>query len=609
MGARSLSHAFQRVIAAIVTMAVVIAMTQIVTPAPVRALSAEQLALRDGLQDVSDALAGLDGLDELAQSLPLSGLLPTGNDGLDAADSVKAVLDDAIQFLDANSVDGALEDALNALDGTSVGAGVTAHVTADVTDDHVTFSELSFTRASTTELVFATPELSLDGAQLDTSLSLSFTANGDLEMLLDTSGAPELYLPDTAPNAALTAQLALDVDPGLALELGILTVNATGGSDPDPDITASTAFTIDWLDPDGDARISLQDLETAAPLDLFDVSYASSSVDLDLTLTAASTLLTGLSATGTISLHDANLADGLAAPTVDLPELGNFTNMTPEDVMVAIAQLAVSLQSMQTRVGNVDLPILGADPNVAEGQKSVENLADLLDVNAEIGEFFVDKGLSTPESPFELKIGDTNGDGDVLPPEVTLADLDLDDIDSIVAALATELGDTADLDYDPDTDALTFGLSFGADYTPPAAVIALNDQLEAVGLKGLVSLNHDAQAGIGFEASYDIDLGFGIDLTEVASDTPITERLFLDTAGTEITGDARVSGDVNVAGTLGFLEIALTDNDTDAGADGFVPLLDRRASDRRLADGVDRPRRRGRRSHPSQRPLRGPQRR
>ena len=260
MGARSLSHAFQRVIAAIVTTAVVIAMTQIVTPAPVRALSAEQLALRDGLQDVSDALAGLDGLDELAQSLPLSGLLPTGNDGLDAADSVKAVLDDAIQFLDANSVDGALEDALNALDGTSVGAGVTAHVTADVTDDHVTFSELSFTRASTTELVFATPELSLDGAQLDTSLSLSFTANGDLEMLLDTSGAPELYLPDTAPNAALTAQLALDVDPGLALELGILTVNATGGSDPDPDITASTAFTIDWLDPDGDARISLQDL-------------------------------------------------------------------------------------------------------------------------------------------------------------------------------------------------------------------------------------------------------------------------------------------------------------------------------------------------------------
>ncbi len=546
-------------------------------------VSPEQLAIRDGLKHVSDALAGLDSLDELGQFLPLSDLLPTGTQGLDVVESIKDVLDEALAAIDSTDPDGAIETTLNALNGTSVGAGITAHVVADVTDDDITFTTLSFTRVSTTPLQFATDTLSLDGAALATSLELSFTANGPLEMTLDTTGpTPELYLPDDAPNATLSADLSLDVDPGLALDLGILTVTATGGDLGVADISAAVEFTIDWLDPDLNERISLADLDTAAPLDLWDVSYSSSSVDIDLTLAATTTFMTGLAATGSISLHDAELADGLAAPTVDLPELENFTNMTPEDILVAIAQFAVSLQAMQTRVADADLPIIGADPNagdpnVPEDTKTVDNLSDVLDINDKIGQFFVTNGLSTAESPFELKIGDANDNGTIDPGEVTLDSLGLDDIESIINSLAGFLGDTVDLAYEGGEDQLTFTLDFDASYAPPPAVLALNDQLAALGLKGLASLS--GTAGIGFDADYSIDIDFGIDLTDVTSDTPITERLFIDTSGVEVTGDARVSGDVNLAGTLGFLEVSLADTDTDPDAEGFVPLLDRRATD------------------------------
>lgn len=543
-------------------------------------VSPQQLAIRDGLQTVSDALAGLDGLDELAQTLPLSGLLPTSGQGLDVVQSLKAILDDALAAIDSNSADGAIADALNGLDGTSVGAGVIAHVAASVTDDHITFNTLELTRTSSTALQFATDSLSLDGASLSTELNLSFTNNGPLVMTLDSTGPPQLYIPASAPSAVLSADLALDVDPGLALDLGILTVKATGDGTTGADITASVDFTIDWLDPDSDGRISLLDLTTAAPLDLFDVTYAASSVDLDLTVAAASALLTGLAATGTISLHDANLADGLNAPIVNLPELENFTSMTPEGILTAIAQLAVALQAMQTRVANPDVPVIGADPNAPAGTKTIENLADLLDINGKIGDFFVSEGLSTAESPFELKIGDTNGNGTIDVGEVTLDSLGLNNIDSIIDTLATYLADSADLAYDEVSDALTFNLSFGASFNPPPAVVSLNDQLDSIGLKGLSSLN--GTSGISFNADYNVDIDFGIDLTPVPSVTPITDRLFFDTTGVELTGDARVCADVNLSGTLGFLELSLADDDADP-ADvcpaGQVPLLDRRSTD------------------------------
>ncbi len=127
----------------------------------------------------------------------------------------------------------------------------------------------------------------------------------------------------------------------------------------------------------------------------------------------------------------------------------------------------------------------------------------------------------------------------------------------------------------------TFELDFGATYSPPAAEIKLNDQLSAVGISGLVSAN--GSTGISVDASYAVSLGFGLDLSPVPSDTPLTDRLFIETAGTEISGDATVCADLDLMGTLGFVEMSLADQNTDpddvCSDPGYVPILTRRATD------------------------------
>ena len=103
MSAENWKLVWRRAVALLVTTAMLFGSTFFIAPRAQALLSPEQLAIRDGLKQVSDALAGLDGLDELAQTLPLSNLLPTEGAGLDVVDSVKAVLDDAIALLESGA--------------------------------------------------------------------------------------------------------------------------------------------------------------------------------------------------------------------------------------------------------------------------------------------------------------------------------------------------------------------------------------------------------------------------------------------------------------------------------------------------------------------------
>jgi Ca2+-binding RTX toxin-like protein len=578
IGARA-RRAGKRFVALASSMAIIASSVWAVGPEVAHAASPDETAIRDGLEDVANALGGLDGLDELGNLLPLSDLVPTGLDGLNVPDTLQRVLDQALDGLDPTAAN--IETTLNNLDGDEIvaGSGIFAHVNADVSSSSITFNQLSFTKSMQQPLDFSAGGLTLDGTDLTVELELALAKAGAPPLVMTVNSSlspPELFLTNTVPDATMSTHLSLDLGTGVDLDLGILTVTATGTID------ATANFTIDWLDPDADGSITLSELQNSAPLDLFDVSYSSSSIDLSLAVAAsASSALAGVgSLTGTIELHDDDIATDNGTgddPVVDLPELSNFLEMTPEDILVSIAQLAVSLQAMQTRVANTDLPILGAVPDLPPNTPSVENLADLVDINAKIGEFFTSNGLSKPESPFELLIGDQNDNGTIDAGEVTLESLGLDNIDSIVDELATYLGvSLPNLGYSPDTNALTFDLAFGADYTPPAATIALGDQLAELGLKGLVSLNQGG-LGIGVDASYDVDLGFGIDLSDLADGTPITDRLFIDTTGTEVTADALVSADVNIGGTIGFLELTLDDQDKDAGSNGYVPILGPRA--------------------------------
>ena len=593
--------ATRRGIASSVTVAMVLTTAVVVRPSVASAaLSDEQLAIRDGLQTVDDALAKLDDLEDLADALPFSNLAPTGPDGLDLANLFAPVLDNLdLQSLDATSPAGELEARLNSLDGLAPG-NVTVHIDTEVSDSGITFNELSFTRMSTTPLDFGTDAFTLAGQDLTTMLELSFTpGSSTLTMPVDTSGTdPVLYVPADAPNASLTADLSLDVDgasgDGIELTLGILDVVASGDGTTAPDIEASVDFTIDWLDPDGDGQITLTEL-AGDGLGLFDVGVApTSSVAVDLGV--AATVDTGIQgipdgASGTITLNDTDLTDGLDTPSVDLGPLDPFTNMGPADVLTALAQVALSLQAMQTRVGDVDLPLIGADPNALDDVDTVEGLADLLDINRRLGDFFVAAGVARPENPFELRFGDLDGNGVIDGAEQTLEDLGLDDVESIATAVVDYFGGPTppdpELIYDGIDESLTFDLTFSHSASvSPAAVLTLNDQLAAAGVRGLVSL--DGAAGVTAEVDYTVSLGVGLDLGIDPSAAPsappaITERVFVRTDGIEVEANAIVCGNVNVVGTIGFVEVSLADNDDDPGNAcddaGFVQLLGPRVGD------------------------------
>jgi hypothetical protein len=158
--------AIKRGVALVSTMAVTATSMVVISPYTVNAATPAETAIRDGLEDVAEALGGLDGLDELGNLLPLSDLVPTGLDGLNVADTVKRVLDTALDAV-GDPTESAIEDALNGLDGDPVvaGSGIIAHVSADVGEDgsHITFNQLSFTMSDTTPLDFAAGGLTLDG--------------------------------------------------------------------------------------------------------------------------------------------------------------------------------------------------------------------------------------------------------------------------------------------------------------------------------------------------------------------------------------------------------------------------------------------------------------
>lgn len=553
----------QRPLAIALSLTMITTLGVVARPEVAQAATPEEQAISDGIEQLMAALGGLDNLDELGQPLPLTELLPTGDDGLDLA----ATLIDAIADLGGGFSNGALEAHLESLSGTTAG-GVVVDVDADVSGDVVMFATLTFTRSVSSPIDFFEDGVDLGGGAIGGSLTLDMSG---LVVELDDSGvAPELFLPMPNTIGHVTADLDVDFGSGVDIRLGILDVTVTGTASADVD------FTIDLVDPDSDGRLSLDELAAAASIDLFNIQYASSGAAMNASLAVAGgTLLAGSGLTGTVVYVDTDLSDD-AVDTLDvnLPELRDFTNMGAPEILVSIAQLAVSLQAMQTRVANPNLPMLGA-PAPAPGEtldKTVENLADLIDVNAAIGDFFVTKGLARPESPFELLIGDTDGDG---VPDVDLETLGLATLDGIMAELETALGDAADLAYAD--GAITFDLAFGASYTPPPAEVKLNDQLAELGLSGLVSAN--GSAGIGVVADYDVDVTFGIDLADFDIADPITDFLFIDTAGTEITGNALASADLALGGTIGFLEVALTDQNPAAGAAGWVPILGKRAGD------------------------------
>src|SRR5690606_7777008 len=151
--------------------------------------------------------------------------------------------------------------------------GVSATVDASVDGDVVTFQTLRLQRAISAPLVFQEAGVNLEGGTLTGNLQLDLSG---LVVELDTTGAPpELFIPMPASTGHVIADVPVGFGPtGVDIRLGILDVHVTGTG------TAAVDFSVDLLDPDGDGRLDLTELATSAPLDLFNIQYASSSASL-----------------------------------------------------------------------------------------------------------------------------------------------------------------------------------------------------------------------------------------------------------------------------------------------------------------------------------------
>src|SRR5215218_7318367 len=79
----------RRSIASAVVASLVTSLVWVTVPEVARAATPEETGVADGLTQMLDTLKGLDGLDELADALPFSDILPTGPNGL----GVPAILD------------------------------------------------------------------------------------------------------------------------------------------------------------------------------------------------------------------------------------------------------------------------------------------------------------------------------------------------------------------------------------------------------------------------------------------------------------------------------------------------------------------------------------
>jgi Ca2+-binding RTX toxin-like protein len=554
----------------------------IVVPAPsVSALSGDDLAVAQGLESALRSLDGLDGLDELGDALPFTGITPTGPSGLDLpavfddlADDVAAVVGDATSTVED------LEDELN---GTrSVGA-VTVTIAVDISASGVTFTDFDITHENISVslgYLSGDPEdpatFSLAGGDLDVDLALSFDG---LQLDLEPAG---LAVPSSAPAASLTVGISLP-DPSIATQLGILDVDANGT------VTADLTFDVNWIDPDASGSITKFELENTAPLDLFDVAIADPSpIAMNITLSSQLDGLVGVE--GSVSLTH-NLADGEPpAPTVNFGpsgELGDFTNMTASDVLAAIAQLTVSMRSMQLVTGNPDLPLLN------------ENLAELGDWSDRITDLFVSKGLSTIENPVDLQFApeegvqcgnavDDDGDGVIdegCPGEPSdLEAKGLASIEDIIAELAAAIGfpgDDLDLAYAGNAVTFTIALDdesfFQGGGEQPGYNLA-----EELKKAGVTSLQLGENASINVTPSYDVNLTVGLDLSVSDPSVPITDRVFIvpDPAKPELSFDAPITGELDLTGQIGMLAVEL-------GTGGPVTILGKRDSDDRPMVGVE----------------------
>ena len=441
-----------------------------------------------GLQSFAQSLTGLDSLNQLGQSLPFTSQVPTAANGLNYAqtftDSLKAKLAAHPAFTSLTELEAYLSTGIS---DTYGGVAVTANATVSPQTAgaplYTIALALHLSRSGTTALKLDTSQVNVDGG----SLTTSFDATANLSFKYDPAQAAgnKLYLDGaSAPLLSTTAsaQANFTASP-FDINLGFTSVHVGGSADVGATIKAQLQ------DPDGNGKISQTEWTTTAPQQAFDVSFTASHADANVNLSSdiAKPLGGGL-ASATITEHDTNLTNGLDTPSVSLGDLGGFKNIQPQDFMSALASLAVLIQTFeQSGPAAIDLPFLHREPAAPSTDTPVENLGDVLKLNAGLIKFFEDNGFSDADNPLTLNLDPAH-----------LATVS--NVQDVLAKVTAALGASAPglgLAYDPTSKHLTFTLGQSRHDLPTLnAHVNMADQLKGVGLTSVAQCPYSPACGI-----------------------------------------------------------------------------------------------------------------
>jgi len=332
------------------------------------------------------------------------------------------------------------------------------------------------------------------------------------------------------------------------------------------DVTGRVSATFN--NPNGDDRLTKAEWLALGTTGILNAS-CSGSAAVDLRLQGR---LIGLAPedAATLTVNDTNLC-AAPAPDVqaDVTKLKGIDRVTPADLVELLQRTNAVLRAIQDDQ-DVVLPF------------SRDRLSTVVRVNDALEEILVRRGLLDPADRTRP----------IVPTPEQAASLDT--LTEVAEALAEAGGFIApkfrwvdgrlllDLQRSGTTDTKQVGSAFG-------------DTLQQSGLTGL-----DGAAKLTAEASYDLDVSIGIDLlksdvvpleTDSTQDRPTTfvDRLFLDTAGTELTIGGKVTGDLDLNGHIGFLGVHAYDGPTStvlleplSGSDGPLATVDLSDADGRL---------------------------
>ncbi|MHB8577518.1 MAG: hypothetical protein ACYDCQ_19575, partial [Dehalococcoidia bacterium] len=545
-----------------------------------------------GLQQFSDTLSQVGTLGQLAQAIPfvsnpadgkpllLGG--PTGFDIAGFAAQLKAQI--AAQVTSATLQ-------LNHTYTVTAGGGHVTFTVASALQPHTAGQpyDLTLTISAdstfTLPLTYANDIININGG----SLTAHFTASSVFAFeydptQLDAGGdiGAAFYI-QTGKSQPFTVAFDISSPTGgftaadnFTVNLGILKVLITGS------VHLGASLNVGLSDSAHTGKITRDQFKNTPLASLFVPSVPVPCYQMNLTLASAVANLT-VPGTATITLNPTACGTALV-PTVDVGGLGDFTNMTPQDFLDGLAQLANALQSsQQSGVGDFSIPFLGQ--KLSDLANFGQKIIDFLNSNCLTASALGSPGCPTTASAtpglgyMTAQIGGSGSTSNLslkLLPQYLQR---VDNIDKIMALLTTAFGayggSHLNLSWDGANEKLKFQVHYCLDSTgghpscdnlpvdPSKLTFNFGNQLESLGIVGLQA---NPTSSISISPYFHVDFGVGIDLSrnsDPASPKSVLDRFELEpnpTAGQpEVGASAPVTlTNLGLSGQLGFLNIALT---------------------------------------------------